>query len=212
MEIKDETMDKSPLYAALSAWRLEKSKELGAPAYIVAANKTLKAIAQAQPVTLAELKDVKGMGVISVKRFGAEILDIVLRFIGENPETADIGEMPEEPVKKEKTPKGESYRITKEMFDSRMSIEAIAKERGLAVSTIYGHLSHLVRQGTLEASQIVEKEKYNEILDYFESTFDPRLGAAKDVLGDNYEYWEIRMVLAELERERFFDNQPSEDD
>ena len=210
VEIKDDTMDKSPLYAALSAWRLEKSKELGAPAYTVAANKTLKAIAQAQPVTLAELKDVKGMGVISVKRFGAEILDIVLRFMGGDPETADLGEMPEEPAKKEKKQKGESYRITKEMFDSGMSIEAIAKERGLAIATIHGHLTHLVRQGELDASQIVEKEKYNEILDYFESTFDPSLGAAKEVLGDNYEYWEIRVLLAELEREHFFENQPNE--
>ncbi len=49
-------------------------------------------------------------------------------------------------------------------------------------------------------------------MDYFESTFDPSLGAAKDVLGENYDYWEIRMVLAELEREHFFDNPPQEED
>jgi uncharacterized protein YpbB len=73
-------------------------------------------------------------------------------------------------------------------------------------------LAHLVRQGALEASQVVEKEKYNEILDYFESTFDSSLGAAKDVLGENYDYWEIRMVLAELKREHFFDNSPQEED
>ena len=212
VEIKDDVMDKSPLYAQLRAWRLRKADELEAELYTIIPNKPLKLIAQEKPVTLQTLKQIEGMGPKRVKAYGAEILDIVLHFIGENPETANLGEMPEEPVKKEKTPKGESYRITKEMFDSRMSIEAIAKERGLAVSTIYGHLSHLVRQGTLEASQIVEKEKYNEILDYFESTFDPRLGAAKDVLGDNYEYWEIRMVLAELERERFFDNPPQVED
>ena len=98
------------------------------------------------------------------------------------------------------------------MFDSGMTVEAIAKERGLAVATIHGHLTHLVKQGELEASQIVEKEKDNEILDYFESTFDPSLGAAKDVLGENYDYWEIRMVLAELQREHFFDNPPQEED
>ncbi len=212
VEIKDDVMDKSPLYAQLRAWRSRKADELEAELYTIIPNKPLKLIAQEKPVTLQTLKQIEGMGPKRVKAYGAEILDIVLHFIGENPETADLGELPEEPVKKEKTPKGESYRITKEMFDSGMSIEAIAKERGLTVSTIYGHLSHLVRQGTLEASQIVEKEKYNEILDYFESTFDPRLGAAKDVLGDNYEYWEIRMVLAELERERFFDNPPQEED
>ena len=212
VEIKDDVMDKSPLYAQLKAWRTEKADELGIPLYAVVPNKPLKAIAQEKPVTLSELRAIVGMGGKRVKAYGAEILDIVLRFMGENPETSDLGEMPEEPEKKEKRQKGETYLVTKSMFDNGMSVEAIAKERGLAIATIHGHLAHLVRQGALEASQVVEKEKYNEILDYFESTFDPSLGAAKDVLGDNYEYWEIRMVLAELEREHFFDNPPQEED
>ena len=212
VEIKDDTMDKSPLYKTLVAWRLEKSQEMEAPAYTIAANKTLKAIAQAKPVTLAELKEVKGMGAISVKRFGAEILDIVLHFLNKEPDTADIGEMPEEPKKKSKKPKGETYLITKELFDRGLSVEAIAKERGFAVSTIYGHLAYWVEQGTIEASQIVEKEKYNEILEYFESTFDPDVTMAKDVLGDDYQYGEIKAVLTELQREGFFDNQPQEED
>ena len=211
IEIKDDMMDKSPLYAALSAWRLEKAKEEEVPAYTIAHNKTLKAIAQAKPVTLTALKEVEGMGVKSVKRFGAEILDIVLRFMGENPEIVDLGGMPEEPEKKEKKPKGETYRITKDMFDKGMSVEAIAKERGFAVSTIYGHLAHLVELGSLEASQFIEPEKYNEILEYFESTFDPNLTTAKEVLGEDYQYGEIRAVLAELEREHFFESQPNEE-
>ena len=98
------------------------------------------------------------------------------------------------------------------MLDSGMSVEAIAKERGLAASTIHGHLAHLVEQGLIEASQFMDKEKYNEILEYFESTFDPNLTAAKDVLGEEYEYGEIRAVLAELQREHFFDNPPQEED
>ena len=212
VEIKDDTMDKSPLYAALSAWRLEKSKDLEVPAYTIAANKTLKAIAEAKPVSLKELKDVKGMGVISVNRYGAEILDIVLRFMGENPVTADIGEMPEEPKKKAKKPIGETYRITKELFDTGMSVKAIAKERKLAESTIYSHLVRFVEQGVLEASQFVEKEKYNEILEYFESTFDPQISVAREVLGETYDYGEIKAVLAELEREHFFESQLDEDD
>ena len=118
--------------------------------------------------------------------------------------------MPEEPKKKPKKPKGETYLITKELFDRGLSVETIAKERGFAVSTIYGHLAHWVEQGAIEASQIVEKEKYNEILDYFESTFDPDVTMAKDVLGDDYQYGEIKAVLAELQREGFFDD-PSDE-
>lgn len=207
VEIKDDVMDKSPLYAQLRAWRFRKAEELETELYTIIPNKPLKLIAQEKPVTLQALKGIEGMGPKRVKVYGAEILDIVLRFIGENPETADLGVMPEEPEKKEKKQKGETYLVTKSMFDSGMTVEAIAKERKLATTTIQGHLTKLVEQGIYEAGSFIEKEKYNEIQDYFESTFDPSLGAAKDVLGENYEYWEIRMVLAELEREHFFDNQ-----
>ena len=211
VEIKDDVMDKSPLYAKLRAWRSRKADELGTELYTIIPNKPLKLIAQEKPVTLQTLKEIEGMGPKRVKTYGAEILDIVLRFMGENPETTDIGELPETP-KPAKKQKGETYSITKEMFDSGMSVEAIAKKRGFAVSTIYGHLAHLVEQGVLEASQFVDKEKYNEILDYFESTFDPNLTMAKDVLGEEYQYGEIKAVLAELEREHFFDNQTNEID
>ena len=98
------------------------------------------------------------------------------------------------------------------MFDSGMTVEAIAKERGLAVSTILGHLVHYVEQGSLEASQIMDKEKYNEILEYFESTFDPQINIAREVLGEEYQYGEIKAVLVELQREHFFDNQSDEED
>ena len=212
IEIKDDVMDKDPLYALLSAWRLQKAQEANVPAFTIAHNKVLKAIATAKPMSLLELRKVKGVGDIKAKLYGPEILDIVLRSIGENPETADIGTLPEEPEKKEKKQRGDSERITKGMFDKGMTVEAIAKERGLAVSTIYGHLARLVEQGALDASQVVAEDKYNEILDYFESTFDPNMAVAKEVLGDDYQYGEIKAVLAELQREHFFENQGAEED
>ena len=83
VEIKDDVMDKSPLYTALVAWRLQKAQDADVPAFTIAHNTTLKTIAQVKPVTLTELKNVKGLGVKKMKLFGDEILDIVLRFIGE---------------------------------------------------------------------------------------------------------------------------------
>ena len=83
VEIKDDVMDKDPLYAALSAWRLQKSKEEEIPAYTIVQNKTLKAIAHEKPVTLSELRAIVGMGAKRVKTYGAEIIDIVLKSMGE---------------------------------------------------------------------------------------------------------------------------------
>ena len=84
IEIKDDVMDKSPLYAALVTWRLQKAEDADVPAFTIAHNTTLKTIAQLKPVTLTELKNVKGLGGKKMKLFGDEILDIVLRYLGED--------------------------------------------------------------------------------------------------------------------------------
>lgn len=81
IQIKDDVMDKNPLYALLRAWRSEKADELNAELFAIIPNKPLKAIAQEKPVTLADLKKIPGMGAKRVTAFGAEIIDIVLRFL-----------------------------------------------------------------------------------------------------------------------------------
>jgi hypothetical protein len=212
VEIKFEPSKNGSLYSILLSWRAARAEADDVPPSNIAPIRTLKAIASEKPVTLSELRTIEGMGTKRIRSFGAEILDIVLRSMGKDPESAHFEKMPEEFEKKEKKQKGETYLLTKSMFDSGMTVEAIAKERGFVTSTIYSHLAHLVEQGLIDASQFIGKEKYNEILDYFESTFDPNLTAAKDVLGEEYEYGEIRAVLAELQREHFFDNPPQEED
>ena len=201
VEIKDDVMDKSPLYAQLRAWRSRIAKELDTELYTIIPNKPLKLIAQEKPVTMQALKEIEGMGPKRVKAYGAEILDIVLRFLGQDPEKADIGDLAKVPTKRTN---GATYFQTKDMAEQGMNIEAIAKTRGLAVSTILSHLTYWVEQGSFPASQFVSNEKIAEIRDYFEATGDPKITTARDVLGDDYQFGEIRMVLAEMKREGYF--------
>lgn len=93
-----------------------------------------------------------------------------------------------------------SYTITKEMTDSGMSVDEIAKEREMAMNTIYGHLARLVAEGFYDASKFVEEGKIATIKDYFESTGDPTLSPAREVLGEEYQFWELRIVLEEVRR------------
>ncbi len=209
VEIKFEPSKNGSLYSILLSWRAARAEADDVPPSNIAPIKTLKAIATDKPVTLSELRTTEGMGTKRIRNYGAEILDIVLRFIGKDPQTTDIGDISQVTKKRQI---GDTYRITKELFDNGLSVEAIAKERGLAISTILGHLVHYVEEGTLKVSQIVDKEKYNEILEYFESTFDPQINTAREVLGPDYQYGEIKAVLVELQQEHFFDNQPSEED
>jgi DNA helicase-2/ATP-dependent DNA helicase PcrA len=64
----------TPGIAALRAWRTARAKADEVPAYVVAHDATLLAIADARPTTLAALSRVKGMGPTKLDRYGAEIL------------------------------------------------------------------------------------------------------------------------------------------
>ena len=201
VEIQFEPSKNGSLYSILLSWRTARAEADQMPASNIAPIRTLKAIAEIKPVTLAELRRIEGMGTKRIRNYGSEILDIVLKFLGQDPEKADIGDLAKVPTKRTN---GATYFQTKDMAEQGMSIEAIAKTRGLAVSTILSHLTYWVEQGSFPASQFVSNEKIVEIRDYFEATGDPKITTARDVLGDDYQFGEIRMVLAEMKREGYF--------
>ncbi len=68
-----------PLLDALRAWRLAHARADDVPAYVVAHDATLAAIAEARPRTLAALRRVRGMGPAKLERYGEEILAVVDR-------------------------------------------------------------------------------------------------------------------------------------
>lgn len=102
--------------------------------------------------------------------------------------------------KKGKRQKGETYFITKRMLNKGMTVEEIATERGLSTSTIYAHLTRFVEQGEYDAVDFIDKEKCDIIEEYFHDTEDTSLNAAREVLGNDYEFWELRMVLAGMKQ------------
>lgn len=64
------------LYDRLCQWRLLVAEHLGKPAYIVATNTTLAAIAEAHPSTLKHLGMLPGIGEARIRAFGAAILSV----------------------------------------------------------------------------------------------------------------------------------------
>ena len=106
---------------------------------------------------------------------------------------------------KSKEPKISTFEITKNMIDEGLSLKEIAQQRDMAVSTIYSHVYRLIEDDQYDAQQFVGEDHYHTIRDYFESTGDPTIGAAKEVLGTEYGYGEIKMVQCELMRDGLFE-------
>ncbi len=68
----------SALLGALRAWRTQRARADAVPAFVVAHDSMLAAIAEARPASLAGLRRIKGMGPTKLERYGAEILAVVL--------------------------------------------------------------------------------------------------------------------------------------
>ena len=61
----------------LRAWRLERSREDGVPAYVVFSDRTLAELAAARPATQDELSAVHGLGPVKIDRYGEAVLAVV---------------------------------------------------------------------------------------------------------------------------------------
>ncbi len=102
--------------------------------------------------------------------------------------------------KPKKVPTGE---ISFEMFNGGMSIEQIAEERNLAVSTVFGHLVKFVAEGRLALSRLVSREHEIAISNYLISHPEATtMSEVRDALGDSISYNEIRAVIVSMEKER----------
>ncbi len=68
-----------PVLLALRAWRAERARGDGVPAYTLFADRTLRELAFRRPVDARELLTVWGLGESRVRRFGDELLEAIRR-------------------------------------------------------------------------------------------------------------------------------------
>ncbi|MFB6357227.1 MAG: exonuclease domain-containing protein [bacterium] len=95
-----------------------------------------------------------------------------------------------------------SSEISLTLFQDGCTIEEIAEERDLAVSTISGHLVSYVESGTLSARNLVDENNIRKILNVLEKTTEEELqerplSTLKEKLPDSVEYADIKFVLAD---------------
>ncbi len=69
------TAEAAAVFERLRAWRYERAKEQGVPAYVVFTDATLREIATTLPSSLAELGKVSGIGETKLARYGQQVLD-----------------------------------------------------------------------------------------------------------------------------------------
>jgi uncharacterized protein YpbB len=184
-------------YTILKKWRDEKAELLNVEIRRILPQKTLHDIVQTLPASKNELKAVKGMGGTRMQQFGKEILEMVIAYRKQKGLELPIG------AEKEVEKAGLSSQETSyELFKSGKTIPEIAKERGMAISTIEGHLAHYVGTGDLELDRVVDPQKSKAILEYLEKHQVHGSSEIRAALGNDYSYSEIRFVFKYMEANR----------
>ncbi|HHT64967.1 MAG: helix-turn-helix domain-containing protein [Caldicoprobacterales bacterium] len=106
-----------------------------------------------------------------------------------------LGEDPSTPLSLVK----DTAQVTYELYQNNLSVHEIARERGLAVSTIFAHFSRLIPKYKLNLNEILSEERIAGILQAADTTGGVSLKAVREQLPSDYNYGEIKLVL-ELER------------
>jgi ATP-dependent DNA helicase RecQ len=153
------------------------------PPYVIFADSSLKLMAQLQPQTLAEFSRISGVNSHKLKQYGEQFVSVIREF-----------------CQSQKLPNplpSASQMITLQLHQQGLTIEEIAKERSLAVSTISNHLSELIQMNQPVAlNRLVTPDKQKVIIEVINKIGLDTLKPLKEYLGDDYSYEEIRIVRA----------------
>jgi hypothetical protein len=95
----------------------------------------------------------------------------------------------------QKKERGESNRISLQMFREGMSIPDIANARNLVVGTIEGHLIEFITTREIDVLDIVEEMKLEKILTILREQPTLQSTAIKEQLGNEFSYGEIRAAI-----------------
>ena len=102
-----------------------------------------------------------------------------------------------------KREKGETYEITYDLSQSGKSIAEIASERGLAESTIRGHIAKGISEGKVSIHSHLSEKEINEIGELIKSK-NGDIVLVRQEFPAKYDYGTLKMVanhLAKLEKE-----------
>ncbi len=188
------------LFETLKEWRTAKAKELELVPYQVLHQRVAVQIAVTLPQTLAELEKIRGVGAKTVAKYGQELIDMVAAYRRKyGMEKVDLPEKPKTAEKMQSGQEGkagDTRRITLELFRKGHSPDQIAAVRGLAQSTIEGHLSSLVHQGELGVDELLSPDTQEHIEQAISAADGNSLREIKEMLGDEISYGQIKIVLA----------------
>ena len=146
--VKQQIQD-NDLLEKLKILRLAQAIKAHIPSYMVFSDATLQDMCRKQPLTLEEMLQVSGVGERKCEQYGELFLQEILIWRQEQ----GLSNLPQPRISSEKNPSaaprrkaGDSARVTLSLLQQGQTVQEVAEERGIALTTVLGHIETLIEQ------------------------------------------------------------------
>src|SRR6266545_1963596 len=183
-----------PLFERLRMLRKRLADERDVPAYVVFSDVALRQMARDYPSNEGEFSRISGVGATKLRDFGATFMREITDYQrAHGRQTFAASETPPNLPRKV----GESACESLRRFRAGESPQAIARERGLAVSTVFGHLADAVTAGgEVDLRRFVTPEEQRKITSVFDRFDSLNLRGVHEQLGQKYDYGVLLLIRA----------------
>ncbi len=194
------------LFEQLRTVRKRLADERAVPPYVIFHDSVLRGIAASLPRTPEDLLRIPGVGERKVQDYGDAVLACIAGFGVPSSELQVPGPQAKRPSEIETRPSklalSPTAHRTLDLFREGRSPDEIGTTRGLAPSTIEGHLADAIECGELALDGLVDRERQRAIEQAIDEVGPDLLTPIRERLGEDYGYGEIRFVRAAYTRRR----------
>lgn len=157
--------------------------------YMIFSDATLRQMAQFKPKTVEQLENFSGVTEHKLHQYGKAFISDIQAFLQET---------------KLPTPVPSNTKMkTLSLVQQGLTIEEIAKERGLRTTTIINHIAELIEMNQpIDLEIFVPKNEQKIIWETINTVGDTSLKVIKETLGEDYPYQPIKLVRAWWRREQ----------
>jgi hypothetical protein len=186
------------LYRHLLEWREQTSQRNGRPPGEILPNASLRELVTYLPTDDTHLRQISGIGKSRLRRYGKEISALIQKYCAEQ----QLSQNPTTTRARPQARTSETKRHSFELFRAGMSVDEIAAKRGLARSTIEGHLSHFIGLGDLDVHAVLDRETVADIQQFLMAHPEAAAAEAKSHFGEKYSYGELNMVIRHVHKHK----------
>ncbi len=183
------------LFAQLKELRKKLAKQKNIPPFVIFQDPSLEEMAIQYPITLEEMKNVSGVGAGKASKYGAPFVELISKYVEEH----DI-ERPMDLVVKSVVNKSALKVYLIQNTDRKISLDDMARAKGMALKDIVSELETIVSSGTridisYYINEVIDADRQDEFYDYFKTAETDSPEAALSQLGENdYSAIDVRLL------------------